>query len=449
MILSFQKLILTSWLPERLLMKIAFISLGCSKNLVDSQRVLGMLLPACQMTSEYQDAEVIFINTCGFIEEAKREAIDTILEIAEYKKHGHCKKLIVLGCLVERYKAELAQEMPEIDLLVPIRDYSRLKVIINDFLQLNLKEEFGGKRQLSGLPGSAYLRIADGCDNRCSYCAIPLIRKEYRSEPLEKLVEEAEILAEQGVKELVLIAQDTTLYGQDLYGEPRLITLLEALSKIDKLHWLRILYMYPSRLTKELIDAMVALPKVLLYFDLPLQHGSDRILHLMNRQGSMASFKENVAYIVALKLPYVLRTTMMVGFPGENDDDFSALIALVEQIKFHKLGAFIYSPEEDTPAFNYDNKVEEKTANARFHLLMQRQQVIAEQKNRELLNQELEVLVEAKKGQLYQARSLYQAPEGTDGFIWLRSDRELTLGEFYRARITAVALYDLEAEVIF
>jgi len=428
--------------------KIAFVSLGCSKNLVDSQMILGTLLSHCSLTEKYSEAEVIFINTCAFIEAAKKEAIDTILEMAEHKASGKCRKLIVLGCLAERYKTELEKELPEVDLVLPINRYKDLKEILSSFLALDLKYEYGEKRQLTTSKYSAYLKVADGCDNHCSYCAIPLIRKRYRSTSLEQLISEAKWLIDGGVRELVLIAQDTTRYGLDIYGEKLLAKLLKLLNDIEGKFWIRVLYMYPALLTEELIDVMNKLPKVLLYFDVPLQHGSDRILKLMNRRGSVAEFLTKVEYLDCLKKPYVLRTTMMVGFPGETNEDFNELLSIVKQVRFHKLGAFVYSREEDTSAFDYEPEVDQTLSQERFQELLSIQQDISRQRNEELLGKELDVLVEAKAGKGYLGRSLYQGPEGIDGMIKVRSKNPLKVGEFYKVIIKETDIYDLFGDVV-
>ena len=428
-------------------MRIAFVSLGCSKNLVDTQRILGMLLPHCQLTENYNKAEAIFVNTCGFIEAAKKEAIATILEMAEYKEQGSCRMLIVLGCLAERYQTELMKEMPEIDLIVPLHDYDKLRDILKENLGIAVDCRFGENRQLTGSPWSAYLKIADGCDNCCSYCSIPLIRKNYRSVPLDDLLQEAEELVAKGVKELVLIAQDTTLYGQDLPSKPTLIELLKALQEIPALHWIRVLYMYPALVNRALIDAMHSLSKVLMYFDIPLQHGSDRLLLAMNRRGTTADIIKQIEYLQGLNTPYVLRTTMMVGFPGETPEDFDLLLELVKKVRFHKLGAFQYSKEEDTPAYNFIAEVTRKIAKQRLRELLSLQQSISQTRNAELCGQTLEVLVEDKTVKGYQGRSLYNSPEGVDGYVYIQGASSLKLGEFYQVKIVAATIYDLFGEI--
>jgi len=427
--------------------KIAFISLGCSKNLVDSQRILAMLLPECELTDDYQTAEFIFINTCGFIENAKREAIDTILEMAEYKENGKCRKLIVLGCLAERYRNELKEEIPEIDVIVPISLYVSLREILADELELACFGVYGESRLLTNSTWSAYLKIAEGCDNHCSYCSIPLIRKGYNSVPIENLVNEAIALTKQGVKELVLVAQDTTLYGKDIYSYLALGDLLKELHKINDIHWIRVLYMYPALLSEELIDTMKELPKVLMYFDLPLQHGSDRMLKLMNRKGTIDEFTKKIEYLRSLGVPYVLRTTMMVGFPGEADEDFDILLDYVHRLRFDHLGAFIYSPEEDTPAYDYQDQIEAKVAEKRYQELLISQQEIAKIQRDKLLDQVLEVLIEKQTGvDSYEGRCFYQAPEGIDGVTKVSSNDKLNIGEFYQVKIIDVDSYDLFAE---
>ena len=429
--------------------KLALISLGCSKNLVDSEFVLGMLLPTFALCTDYDLAEVIIINTCGFIEAAKKEAIATILEMAEYKEKGKCQKLIVMGCLAERYLKELPKELPEVDLFIPISKYSQLKTILNDKLDINLTCEFGSKRFLSTVKGTAYLKIADGCDNNCSYCAIPLIRKKYRSVPKEIVLKEAQSLSEQGVKELVLVAQDTTLYGLDLYGYLALGDLLSALNTIEGIIWIRVLYMYPDLVNKQLIKLMSELTKVLLYFDIPLQHANQRILKLMNRRGSIADFQDNISYLKSLNKPYALRTTMMVGFPGEEENDFKELLKLVQEQRFFNLGAFIYCPEEDTAAYSFKPSISKTLALKRYHELLTIQQKIAKENKQELIGTSLEVLVEKKVSSTdYRGRSFYQAPDDIDGEVIIYSKQELRIGEFYPIKITKVSAYDLYGEHI-
>ena len=342
-------------------MKIGIISIGCSQNLVDTENLLGLLISNDQeIVTDYNDAEAIIINTCGFIEPAKVEAINTILEMSYYKK-DKCKYLIVMGCLAQRYQKELTEEMPEVDRFIGLYEYNNLGTILTDILKVKISNTYGkNTRVLSGKPWMAYLRIADGCDNRCSYCAIPLIRGKYVSTPLEDLIKEAKQLAKNGVKELNIIAQDTTRYGLDLYNERKLLGLLQELNQIEELHWIRVLYMYPDEIDDSLIEGMSKLDKVLPYFDIPVQYGNDKLLQLMNRRGNVNSIVNITTKIRETFINSVLRTTIIVGFPNETENDFKETLEFIERVKWDKLGAFIYSKEEDTLAYDMDNEVADR-----------------------------------------------------------------------------------------
>ncbi len=433
-------------------MKVGFISLGCVKNRVDSERIMGLIKEAgCTITSSVKEAEVIMINTCGFIEPAKQEAIDTILEMAEYK-NDNCKKLIVLGCLAKRYKEDLINEMPEADRFIGVDEYSQLREILNEELDLEIKSTYGkNTRLLSTQPWMAYMKIADGCDNRCTYCAIPLIRGNYISYPIEDLIQEAKELATSGVKELVLIAQDTTRYGLDLYGKRRLGDLITELNKIEGLHWIRILYMYPDEIDEALILTMKACDKVLPYFDIPVQYGEDKMLLSMNRRGTVESIKEEVKMIRKHFDMPVLRTTMIVGFPQETQAQFDALIDFVKEIRWDRLGAFTYSPEEDTPAYLMDGAVPEEVSEERYNILMEVQEEIALEKGSELVGKILEVLVENQDGLTgrYHGRSIHSAPDGIDGIVYITSDERLEFGTFVKVLITRAAHHDLHGTTKF
>lgn len=342
-------------------MKIGFISLGCSKNLVDSEKMMGMLKSGHhELVKDAQEAEAIIINTCGFINSAKEEAINTIFKMAEYKKQN-CKKLIVVGCLAQRYKETLEAEIPEIDAVISIREYPHLHEILHSLLDGKELVSYGkSERMVSSKPWTAYLKIAEGCSNRCTYCAIPLIRGDNVTFPMEQLVQEAKELAQRGVKELVLIAQDTTKYGVDLYGKRSLLELLQKLHEIDGFHWIRILYMYPDEIDEDLIEGMAKLSKVLPYFDIPMQHANNRMLAAMNRRGTK---EEVLALIKKIRKTYAdptLRTTFIVGFPSETQEDFDELMQFVEDVHWDRMGAFTYSPEEDTPAFDMEQSVQKK-----------------------------------------------------------------------------------------
>lgn len=432
-------------------MKIGIISLGCCKNLVDTENLIGLLQQSNQeIIYKLSDAEAIIINTCGFIEPAKEEAINTILEMSEYKK-DKCKKLIVMGCLSERYYDDLLLEMPEVDRFIPIRQYNQLGTILTEVLGEKIANDYGKCRQvLTGKPWMAYLKIADGCDNRCSYCAIPLIRGDYVSFPLEDLVTQAQELADRGVKELNLIAQDTTRYGLDIYGKRRLLDLLQACNEIEGLHWIRILYMYPDEVDDELIEGMAKLPKVLPYFDIPIQHGSNRMLKLMNRRGTA----ETISYVVnKIRTTFehpALRTTIIVGFPSENEQDIKENIELIKEVKWDRLGAFTYSKEEDTSSFDMEDDVTEECKVERLNELMKLQEEIVQNKNEELIGQTLEVLVEKQDGLTgyYRGRSLYSAPDGIDGEVIFKSKEPIEFGSFVQVVITRIKSHDFYGETI-
>ncbi len=424
-------------------MKIGIVSLGCCKNLVDTQKAMSFLQASGHsFVDDPAKAEVIVINTCGFINDAKQESIDTILQMADYKA-DNLKYLIVMGCLVQRYKKQLQRELPEVDLFISIDEYDNLGKIFNDFLDSKtIKPE---KVLLATGDYSAYLKIADGCSNKCAYCAIPLIRKEYKSIKFEEIIHQAKELAAIGVKELNLIAQDTSRYGIDLYGRYRLADLLYELNKLD-FHWIRILYMYPDEINDELLEAMSNCDKVVPYFDIPVQHASDRLLKLMNRRGSQKQIRETVAKIRNKFKNPVLRTTIIVGFPTEMDEDFDELLKFVEEIKWDKLGAFSYSLEEDTPSYDMEPKVAEQTANRRLQKLMLLQEEIAQSNNENLIGQTLEVLVEGRDGldkNLYQGRSYAHAPDGIDGHVRFISLKDIEVGEIVSVKIESANIHDL------
>ena len=431
-------------------MKIGFVSLGCSKNLVDSEKIMGMLKEAGhEMVAHPDQAEVIFINTCGFIQPAKEEAINTILEMAEYKKYN-CKKLIVLGCLAQRYKEELIKEMPEVDCFIAIREYPQLNQILEEELHTPFSVYGKSERLTSTKPWTAYIKIAEGCSNRCTYCAIPLIRGGNVSFPMEDIVAEAEVLAQNGVKELVVIAQDTTKYGLDLYGKLSLLDLLKKLNAIESLHWIRILYMYPDEITDELVEGMAQLDKVLPYFDIPMQHANSRMLQLMNRRGDAQSVKELIQKIKNTFEYPTLRTTFIVGFPQESEADFEELMDFVKETRWDRMGAFTYSIEEDTPAYEMEQTVSEEEKQRRLDALMTLQNEIAYQNNQKYINTIQEVLVEGKDGlsNKYIGRSKGNAPDDVDGIVVFTSDRSIELGSFVQVKITSCEAYDCYGEEV-
>lgn len=432
-------------------MKIGFISLGCSKNLVDSEKMMGMIKEGGHtLVAHPSDAEVIIINTCGFINSAKEEAINTIFEMAEYKKE-RLQTLIVVGCLAQRYKEELMNDIPEIDAVISIKEYPHLHEILKQYLDgKELVSYAKSERLVSSKPWTAYLKIAEGCSNRCTYCAIPLIRGGNVSFPMEQLIEEAKQLAQRGVKELVLIAQDTTKYGLDLYGELSLLKLLQELHKIEGFHWIRILYMYPDEITEELIKGMAKLPKVLPYFDIPLQHANDRMLALMNRRGTM----EEVHHLIKLIRHYhkapTLRTTFIVGFPQEKEQEFDDLMSFVKEVKWDRMGAFTYSPEEDTVAYSMEGAIEESVKEKRLAQLMEVQEAISLENQRAMIGQTIEVLVEAQDGLTgtYRGRGISSAPDEVDGIVFFKSERAIPFGSFVQVCVTEALPHDLIGEEV-
>lgn len=432
-------------------MKIGFISLGCSKNLVDSETMMGMLIQGGhELVNDPSLAEAIIINTCGFIDSAKEEAINTILEMAEFKKQN-LKKLLVVGCLAQRYKEDLIKEIPEVDRFISIKEYPQLHIILEEELKERLISYGKSERLISSKPWTAYLKIAEGCSNHCTYCAIPLIRGDNVSFPLEKIVEEAKALAEKGVKELVLIAQDTTKYGVDIYGRRALLDVLEQVNEIEGLHWIRILYMYPDEIEEALIEGMSKLDKVLPYFDIPMQHISDRMLKLMNRRGNKEDVLQTIQSIRShFKYP-ALRTTFIVGFPSETAEEFEELVAFIKDVKWNSMGAFTYSLEEDTLAYNMKGQIEESVKEARLNTLMSLQKDISLQNNRSMIGRIIEVLVESQDGLIgkYRGRSSYNAPDDVDGMVIFKSDRVIEFGSFVKVRITDALPYDLIGEEYF
>ena len=430
-------------------MKIGFVSLGCSKNLVDSERVMGLLKTnGHTITNLPEDADAIFINTCGFIDPAKKEGIDTILEMAEYKD-GKCKKLIVLGCLAQRYKKELENELPEVDRFIGVSEYARLSEILTEELGVEIKGSYGKmERLLATKPYTAYLKISEGCSNRCTYCAIPLIRGNMVSYPQNEIMEEAKTLADQGVKELVLIAQDTTRYGEDLKNSG-LAGLLDQLSALP-FHWIRILYMYPNAVSDELLASMQRNPKVIPYFDIPVQHADDEMLKKMNRKGNAQNLRDVVSKIRAVFPNAILRTTMIVGFPGETEEQFQTLLDFTKEIGFDRLGAFTYSPEEDTAAYDLNEQIEEEVKESRLRALMTLQADIAQRKGEEWVSKTIEVLCESRDANSYSyhGRSIHSAPDNIDGEVRFTADRLIRSGEFVKVLIDAAQGHDLIGRMI-
>ncbi|MBQ1307939.1 MAG: 30S ribosomal protein S12 methylthiotransferase RimO [Erysipelotrichaceae bacterium] len=429
-------------------MKVGFISLGCTKNLVDSENIIALFDdPFFEYEYDLKQCEAILINTCGFILSAKEEAIDTILEIASYKQ-DRLKKLIVTGCFVQRYYEECLEEFPEVDLFIPIRDYDRLPELLSELFGHRFINTYGKNRKLVNSSYTAYLRISDGCDNRCAYCAIPLIRGNCRSFSIEENVEEAKRLLQMGVKELNVVAQDTTYYGHDLYGRFALKDLIKELDQLD-FKWIRILYMYPDEIEEDLLVEMSRCRRVLPYFDIPIQYGNDRILKLMNRRGSVQLIREKIALIRKYFPDAVIRTTLIVGFPHETPETFSDTLELVREIRFDSLGAFTFSPEEDTKACEMDEQVDEETKNQRYEELMLLQRQIIEEKNREKIGKTYVTLIERYESLFdrYIGRTYMSAPDGIDGVVYIRTDQELQIGSFYPITITDYKDYDLIGSV--
>ncbi len=440
-------------------MKILFISLGCDKNLVDTEVMLGLLASrGYEMTDDETQADIIVINTCCFIHDAKEESIQNILEMAEYKKTGQVKALIVTGCLAERYRQEIIDEIPEVDEVLGTTAYDQIldavdaalegrhSVILSDPDALPLPDT---KRLVTTGGHFAYLKIAEGCDKHCTYCIIPKIRGNFRSVPMERLLKEAEELAEQGVKELILVAQETTLYGEDLYGEKSLHKLVKELCKISGIRWIRILYCYPEEITDELIQVMKEEPKVCHYLDLPIQHANDTILKRMGRRTSKQELIDIVGRLRREIPDICLRTTLITGFPGETEEQHEELMDFVDEMEFDRLGVFTYSPEEDTPAASMPDQIDEEVKEERQAELMELQQDIAFDNAQDMVGREVLVMIEGKVADenAYVGRTYRDAPN-VDGLIFINTDEELLSGDFARVKVTGAVDYDLIGELI-
>lgn len=440
-------------------MKILFISLGCDKNLVDTEVMLGMLASrGYEMTNDEQEADIIVINTCCFIHDAKEESIQNILEMAEYKKNGSAKALIVTGCMAERYRQEILDEIPEVDEVLGTTAYDRIldavdaalagqhEVMTADLDALPLPET---KRLVTTGGHFAYLKIAEGCDKHCTYCIIPKIRGNFRSVPMELLLKEAQDLAEQGVKELILVAQETTLYGKDLYGEKSLPKLLRELCKISGIRWIRILYCYPEEITDELIQVMKEEPKICHYLDLPIQHANDTILKRMGRRTSKQELI-NIVQKLRKEIPDIcLRTTLITGFPGETQEQHEEVMEFIDTLEFDRLGAFTYSPEEDTPAATFEDQIDEEVKEDRQADIMELQQEIAFDKAEDMIGREVLVMIEGKVADenAYVGRTYRDAPN-VDGLIFINTDVELISGDFAKVKVTGALDYDLIGELM-
>ncbi len=434
--------------------KIYIETLGCSKNLVDSEQMLGILDDGYALCDEAQDADIVIVNTCSFIHDAREESIGTILDIAKLKKDGHLEKLLVTGCLSQRYPEDLLVEIPEIDAVVGTGNFFKINEILKNIesgskekiflesIDLLIPEDL--PRVLTTPSHYAYLKIAEGCDNLCTYCIIPKLRGRYRSRKIEDIVEEAKDLALLGIKEFIVIAQDTTRYGMDLYGGPKLDVLLDELSKIEEIKWIRVHYSYPDILDDQLLDGFFRNDKVINYFDIPIQHASNKILKLMNRKTSREDILDIIKKIRERDADSVIRTTVIVGFPGETDEDFNILMDLVQEVKFDRLGAFTYSNEEDTPAFKLPNQVDQEVMEMRKDALMSAQMIISEAISFSKIGKTFEVVIEevAEENKIYVGRTSYDSPD-VDGVVYVHTDKALELGTFINVKINDALEYDL------
>ncbi len=439
--------------------KVGLVQLGCAKNQVDGEEMLGALAgtrgESVQFVADKADADVLIVNTCGFINSAKEESIAAILDAVKRKERGQVSKVIVTGCLAQRYGSDLAKEIPEVDAFLGIESGPAIGNVVFGARprQINLVETVADKYPLipqarlraTATPWTAYLKISEGCDHTCTFCAIPGIRGKHRSKPIERLVEEARQLAASGAKELNLVAQDTTAYGMDLYGRLALPELLTALAEVSEIKWLRLLYCYPTMVRQPLLDVLSSNPKVISYIDMPLQHGDDQMLKAMKRGGSVEQYKRLFGKMRETLPNLALRTTFLVGFPGETDAHFAYLLDFVTEMRFDRLGVFTYSAEEGTPAFALDNPVPNKVMRARRDALMAAQQSISLQNNQKWLGRDLDVLIEARRGPDAVGRSFRDAPE-IDGTVLIKNC-DAAPGTFVSARVSAVEPYDLEAEL--
>ncbi len=435
-------------------MKVGFVSLGCSKNLIDTEMAIGLFKKNnFEIVNDVEKAEIIIVNTCGFIESAKQEAINTILEMAEHKENGTCKYLVVMGCLVQRYKKELQKALPEVDLFIEINDYTNYWNKILELLDEKEKPDTINNlcymdRVISTGNKTAYLKIAEGCSNRCTYCAIPYIRGPYVSRPMEEVLEEAKKLATAGIKELIVIAQDTTRYGEDLYGESKLSDLLNELCKIDGFEWIRFLYAYPESITDELIQTVKNNPKICNYFDIPIQHISDSVLKRMNRRTNGKQIEELINKIKKQIPDVILRTSLIVGFPGETEEDFNKLYEFVKKGYFDKLGVFTYSKEDGTPAARLKEQIHPATKKKRYNLIMSVAKDISAEKLKSYIGKEYKVLVEDTTfdHKFCVGRSYMDIPD-TDGMVIIKNCDTKLVGEFVNCKVTAVNNYDLIAKI--
>ena len=439
-------------------MKILFISLGCDKNLADSEEMLGLLTGSGhEIVDSEEEAEAIVVNTCCFIHDAKEESINTILEMAEYKKSGVCQVLIVTGCMAQRYKEEIIQEIPEVDAVLGTTSYGDIVQALNEasagkhfeeFKDINSLPEDSGRRVITTGGHFGYLKIAEGCDKHCTYCIIPSLRGNFRSVPEERLLAQAEYMASQGVKELILVAQETTVYGTDLYGKKTLHLLLRKLCQIKGIRWIRILYCYPEEIYDELIQVMKEEKKICHYLDLPIQHCSDRILKRMGRRTSKAQLVEIITKLRKEIPDIVLRTSLITGFPGETEEDHQELMEFVDEMEFDRLGVFTYSPEEDTPAATMKDQVPEELKEERRDEIMELQQEISLDKGNQRIGQEMLVMIEGKVSgeSAYIGRTYMDAPK-VDGYMFVQTGELMVTGDFAKVRVTGALEYDLIGEL--
>ena len=439
-------------------MKVLFISLGCDKNLVDSEEMLGLLRDrGYEITDDETEADVIAINTCCFIHDAKEESIQSILEMAEYRKQGRCKVLLVTGCMAQSYQKEIRQEIPEVDVVLGTTSFEKIVDALDsafrgipyeDFESIDYLPMVSADRILTTGGYYGYLKIAEGCDKHCTYCIIPSLRGKFRSYPMERLLKQAEKMAQQGVRELILVAQETTLYGTDLYGKKSLHRLLEELCKITGIYWIRVLYCYPEEIYPELVEVIAREPKVCHYLDLPIQHASDRILKRMGRRTSKKQLVE-IVRTLREKIPdIVLRTTLITGFPGETQEDHEELMEFVDTMEFDRLGVFTYSPEENTPAAVMKAQISEEIKEDRKAELMELQQEISLERGNSRIGQVLLVMIEGKVADenAYVGRTYADAPN-VDGYIFVQSPEMLMSGDFVKVRVTGALEYDLIGEI--
>lgn len=436
-------------------MNVGLITLGCTKNQVDSEMILGYFKGlGFKIVNDSKEADVLIVNTCGFIESAKKEAIETILEMADYKENGQCKHLIVTGCLAKRYKEDILRDIPEVDLVIGVNEYKDLDKILSEYFkkEINGTLEFKDRLVSSKFP-MAYIRISDGCDNRCSYCAIPLIRGAFKSRKMEDILDEVKLLASQGISEFVIISQDTSKYGLDIYGEYKLAELLNKISKIEGVKWLRILYMYLYEVSDELLLEIKNNDKICKYFDIPIQHINDKVLKEMNRKDTKKLIYEKVNKIRVMMPESILRTTVIVGFPGETNEEYEELLTSVEELKFDRLGAFAYSKEEDTKAYKMENQIDEEIKQARLNKLLTLQRNVSLVCNKNRVGNIYEVLVEdvSEDEKYFTCRSYMDAPD-VDGKILVEINdntaNKVIIGEYSKVKIIGYSEYDLYAEIV-